>query len=76
MKLARKGEDGTGSDKAPTKQLKLMFTRPEKLQPQDVRRLDAEYIVEDILPLATVESPTFRKKLLPRSLLSVLATTR
>ncbi|KAF0038014.1 hypothetical protein F2P81_010888 [Scophthalmus maximus] len=31
------------------------------LQPQEVRRLVAEYVVEDMLPLSTVDSPAFRK---------------
>ena len=45
------------------KQRKLDFSRPEvkMLDPGEVRRLVAEYVVEDELPLSTVESPAFQK---------------
>jgi hypothetical protein len=45
------------------KQQKLDFTRSEvkMLEPGEVRRLVAEYVVEDALPLSTVESPAFQK---------------
>lgn len=59
MKLARKQAEEESGDK--TKQPKLTFFRSEILQPQEVRRLVAEYVVEDMLPLSTVESPAFRK---------------
>ena len=31
------------------------------LDPREERSLVAEYVVEDMLPLSTVESPAFRK---------------
>uniref|UniRef100_A0A8C9X4J4 BED-type domain-containing protein n=1 Tax=Sander lucioperca TaxID=283035 RepID=A0A8C9X4J4_SANLU len=44
------------------KQQKLSFSRTAMLlEPREVKRLVAEYIVEDMLPLSTVESPAFRK---------------
>ncbi|XP_035987101.1 uncharacterized protein LOC118560298 [Fundulus heteroclitus] len=45
------------------KQQKLNFSRPAiiPLEPREVRRLVAEYVVEDMLPLSTVESPAFKK---------------
>ena len=45
------------------KQQKLDFSRPvvKMLEPGEVRRLVAEYVVEDALPLSTVESPAFQK---------------
>ena len=64
MKLARKQADDESGDKTidKTKQPKLTFSRsPEILKPQEIRRLVAEYVVEDMLPLSTVESPAFRK---------------
>ncbi|XP_060759975.1 uncharacterized protein LOC132870355 [Neoarius graeffei] len=61
MKLARKQVEDESGDKI-TKQPKLTFSRSEMLrQPQEVRRLVAEYVVEDMLPLSTVESPAFQK---------------
>lgn len=59
MKLARKQAGDESGNKS--KQPKLTFSRSEILQPQEIRRLVAEYVVEDMLPLSTVESPAFRK---------------
>lgn len=64
MKLARKHAENESGDTTfdKTKQAKLTFSRPpEILKPEEVRRLVAEYVVEDMLPLSTVESPAFRK---------------
>lgn len=51
------GDESTGQ----SKQQKLNFSRPHMLEPREVKRLVAEYIVEDMQPLSTVESPAFRK---------------
>ncbi len=55
----RKAED-EGMNKR--KQQKLRFSgMPVMLEPQEVRRLMAEYVVEDMQPLSNVESKAFRK---------------
>ena len=38
-----------------------MLSNKSKASPATVRRLISEYVVEDVLPLSTVESPAFRK---------------
>ena len=45
------------------KQQKWDFSRPvvKMLEPGEEGRLVAEYVVEDALPLSTVESPAFQK---------------
>ena len=53
----RKAEDDVAS--SPAKQKKLDFSVSELLGARDVRRLVTEYVVEDMKPLSTVESPAF-----------------
>ncbi|XP_041837775.1 uncharacterized protein LOC121637653 isoform X2 [Melanotaenia boesemani] len=59
--LASEETEDDGARKS--KQLKLDFTRlaVKILNPGDVRRLVAEYVVEDALPLSTIESSAFQK---------------
>ena len=45
----------------PSKQQKLDFEKPKEISKSEVNRLSASYIVEEVLPLSTVESPSFRK---------------
>ena len=44
----------------PSKQQKLDFEKPKEISKSEVNRLSASYIVEEMLPLSTVES-SFRK---------------
>ena len=57
----RKAEDNdAGGPVRKTTQLQLDFTRRiERLEPKEVKRLVAEYVVEDMKPLSTVESAAF-----------------
>lgn len=62
----RKHPDGTGENSTPGTsnmiQQTLRFSKtPKTLNPREVKRLVAEYIVEDMQPLSTVDSPAFRK---------------
>ena len=43
--------------------LKMQCTLPSigKLNPTRLRNMDAKYVIEDMLPLSTVESPAFKK---------------
>ena len=43
------------------KQPTINFAGSNRLHPREVRKLVAEYVVEDMLPLSTVESTAFRK---------------
>ena len=54
-------------------QIKKQSTLPSmsKLNPTQVQSLVAEYIIEDMLPLSTVESPAFRKLICGTSTSSV-----
>ena len=57
-KRKKKEDEHTGQ----TKQQKLSFSRSAMvLEAREVRRLVAEFIVEDMHSLSTVESPAFRK---------------
>uniref|UniRef100_A0A3Q3MSV0 BED-type domain-containing protein n=1 Tax=Labrus bergylta TaxID=56723 RepID=A0A3Q3MSV0_9LABR len=58
----RKRAEDKSAGKSQTKQQKLSFSRSAVLlEPREVRRLVAEYVVEDMQPLSTVESPAFKK---------------
>lgn len=47
---------------SPTKQQKLDFSRPTPtVSGEDLNKLVAGYIVEDMLPISTVDSPSFRR---------------
>uniref|UniRef100_A0A3Q3G937 HAT C-terminal dimerisation domain-containing protein n=1 Tax=Labrus bergylta TaxID=56723 RepID=A0A3Q3G937_9LABR len=60
-KKRKRGEDESAG-KSQTKQQKLSFSRSAVLlEPREVRRQVAEYVVEDMLPLSTVNSPAFKK---------------
>ena len=60
-KLNKKRDEEDTSTPKP-KQQKLDFSaRVERLDVREVRRLVAEYVVEDMKPLSTVESPAFVK---------------
>nr|XP_029138722.1 uncharacterized protein LOC114922126 [Labrus bergylta] len=58
----RKRAEDESAGKSQTKQQKLSFSRSAVLlEPREVRRQVAEYVVEDMLPLSTVNSPAFKK---------------
>ena len=57
-KKRKQTEDESGEKTA--KQQKLTFSHSAMLEPREVRRLVPEYVVEDMLPLSTGESPSFR----------------
>ena len=61
IKLVTKRKQTEDESGEKTKQQKLTFSRSAMLEPREVRRLVAEYVVEDMLPLSTVDSPSFRK---------------
>nr|XP_029131133.1 uncharacterized protein LOC114917183 [Labrus bergylta] len=58
----RKRAEDESAGKSQTKQQKLSFSRSAVLlEPREVRRQVAEYVVEDMQPLSTVNSPAFKK---------------
>ena len=58
-KRRRGSEDVSGESSQQKKQRSLL--NKSMPSPTTVRRLISEYVVEDVLPLSTVESPAFRK---------------
>uniref|UniRef100_A0A3Q3M4U5 BED-type domain-containing protein n=1 Tax=Labrus bergylta TaxID=56723 RepID=A0A3Q3M4U5_9LABR len=65
----RKRAEDESAGKSQTKQQKLSFSRSAVLlEPREVRRQVAEYVVEDMLPLSTVNSPAFKKFELKKTL--------
>uniref|UniRef100_A0A672FLL1 BED-type domain-containing protein n=1 Tax=Salarias fasciatus TaxID=181472 RepID=A0A672FLL1_SALFA len=56
-----RGEREDGTVTAPTpKQPRLNFQQPQVTTKAELNRLVASFIVEDMLPISTVESPSFR----------------
>lgn len=49
------------SDKPKQQKLSFFWYAIMPLEPREIRRLVTEYVVEDMLPLSTVESPAFKK---------------
>ena len=59
---SRKRSRGSGDSGEPSQQKRqCMLFNKGKVSPEMVRRLIADYVVEDVLPLSTVESPAFRR---------------
>ena len=57
----KRSRDGTEDEGAPATKRQCTFSTKPAISPVKLRSLMSEYIVEDMLPLSTVDSPAFRK---------------